>query len=144
MFSGVTRPGARQLSFGSCPRIIDPILLGDSVSITNHAFTVPASRLRFFAYFWTEAYLAGSKSYTFFSFCWFFVVVTIALKLEMALNGSVGSRGSTPTQTLVRIKEYPGNVNISAHKYLDIFVALQRDTKLAEMDKLMVNCFLYG
>lgn len=66
MFSGVTRPDARQLSFGSCPRIIDPILLGDSVSITNHAFTVPASRLRFFAYFWTEAYLAGSKSYIFF------------------------------------------------------------------------------
>lgn len=72
------------------------------------------------------------------------MVVTIALKLEMALNGSVDSRGSTPTQILVRIKEYPGNVSISAHKYLDIFVALQRDTKLAEMDKLMANCFLYG
>lgn len=75
MFSGVTRPGARQLSFGSCPRIIDPILLGDSVSITNHVFTVPASRLRFFAYFSVESYLAGSKPYTFFSL--FFVLLVL-------------------------------------------------------------------
>lgn len=43
MFSGVTWPDARRLIYGSCPWIIDPIPLDDSVSITHQVFIVSAA-----------------------------------------------------------------------------------------------------